>query len=307
VGYFFDGMLNWLAKAILACLDGLISVITGSLLVSPDVTGLPQIQALTGRAVWIADTAFVLAFVAAGAMTMSAGGNERMRYGAKDLLPRLVVGFVAAHFSMLWCGKLIELGNAFTAALTTGGLDHTGALGAIKTHLVAAQDQTAALLFVVVAAIVVVLVATTALGLIGRFTVLLLLTAVAPLALACHALPQTDPIARLWWRSYLGVLAVPAAQGLCLYAGQWMLLDPKSLLPVLGLPVEPGGVVNLLLVVVLLWTTVRVPKLMQRMAGGAARGPGAIGAVVRVVVVQGLSRAVPGAGPIARGAQAIAR
>jgi hypothetical protein len=198
MGYVFDGMLDWLAKAILACLDGLISVITGSLLVTPDVTELPQIQALTGRAVWIVDTVFVLAFVVAGAMTMSAGGDERTRYGVKDLLPRLVVGFVAAHFSMLWCGKLIELVNAFTAALTTGGLDHNGALGAIKTHLVAAQDGAAALLFVVVAALVVVLVAATAFGLIGRFAVLLLLTAVAPLALACHALPHTDPIARLW-------------------------------------------------------------------------------------------------------------
>jgi hypothetical protein len=86
-----------------------------------------------------------------------------------------------------------------------------------------------------------------------------------------------------------------------------MLLDPKNLLPVFGLPVEPGGMINVFIVVVLLWTTVRVPKLMQRMVGSSARTPSAIGAVVRVVVVQGLARAVPGVGPVARGARAIAR
>lgn len=306
MGYVFDGMLDWLAKAVLACLDGLISMITGALLVTPNVTGLPQVQALTGRAVWIVDTVFVLAFIAAGALTMSSGGDERARYGAKDLMPRLVVGFVAAHFSQLLCGWLIEAGNTLTTALTADGLDHQGALTAIKTHLLASQDASAALLFVVVAALVVVLVATTAFGMIGRFAVALLLTAVAPLALACHALPQTDPLARLWWRSYLGMLAVPTVQGLCLYTGQWMLLDPKSLLPVFGLPYEPGGMINMFVVVVLLWTTARVPKLMSRIAGNAGRAPTVLGAVVRVVAVQGVARAVPGGGTVSRGARALA-
>jgi hypothetical protein len=304
MGWLLDQILDWLATAILACLDGLIGVITGALLVTPDVTGLPQVQALTGRSVLVVDMVFVLAFVAAGVLTMTAGGDERSRYTAKDLVPRLIVGFITAHFSQLWCAALVDLANALTDALTSDGVDGKGALDAIKLHMAAARDGSAGLLFVVCAATIVFLLAATAFSVIVRFAVVLVLTAIAPLALACHALPQTDPAARLWWKAYSGTLAVPVVQGFFLYAGQWMLTDPSHMLPVLGLPVEPGGVLNLFVVMVLLWTTVRVPGLMRRLvssAGGTRSNP--VAAVVRVLVVQQL-RGVPGLG---RGLRAVSR
>src|SRR3954466_14944848 len=118
MGFVLDQIIQWLISALLACLDGLFAVIKGALLIPPDVPGLPQVQALTGRSIWIVDTVFVLVFVAAGVLTMTAGGDDRARYTVKDLLARLVVGFVAAHFSQLIAGRLIELANAVTAALT---------------------------------------------------------------------------------------------------------------------------------------------------------------------------------------------
>ncbi|MBQ0905456.1 conjugal transfer protein TrbL family protein [Micromonospora sp. U21] len=300
MGWLLDQILDWLAAAILACLDALIGVISSALLVTPDVTALPQVQALTGRSVLVVDTVFVLAFVAAGVLTMIAGGSEGSRYTVKDLIPRLIVGFVAAHFSQLWCGMLINLANALTAALTADEGDSDGALRAIKAHIAAGQDKTAVLLFVVCVAIIAVLLASTAFSVIVRFAVVLVLTAFAPLALACHALPQTDPIARLWWKSYVGILAVPVVQGFTLYAGQWMLTDPEHLLPVLGLPVDPGGVINLFVVMVMLWTTLRVPALMRRFAFTSGGGGGAnmLGAAVRVIVVQQVTRSIPGLGRI---------
>ncbi|MEU5565550.1 conjugal transfer protein TrbL family protein [Micromonospora musae] len=306
MGFLFDQILDWLATAILATLDALFGVISGALLVTPDVTGLPQVQALTGRSVLVVDTVFVLAFVAAGVLTMTAGGGEDSRYTIKDLLPRLIVGFVATHFSQPWCATLIDLANAMTGALTAPGGDADGALQAIRSHIGGGRDKVAALLFVVCVAIIAVLLAATAFSVIVRFAVVLVLTAAAPLALACHALPQTDPVARLWWRSYAGVLAVPVVQGFTLYAGHWMLTDPQHLLPVLGLPVEPGGVLNLFIVMVMLWTTVRVPALMRRYvaAGGSGRGVNAIGAAARVLVVQQVTRSVPGLG---RGLKAVGR
>ncbi|MGC4857575.1 hypothetical protein ACLQ24_30475, partial [Micromonospora sp. DT4] len=108
--------------------------------------------------------------------------------------------------------------------------------------------------------------AATACSVIVRFAVALVLTAVAPIALACHALPQTDGVARMWWRSYVAMLAIPVVQAFVLFAGQWMLLDTSTMLPLLGLPVEPGGVLNLFVVMVLLWTTLKVPGLMRRYA-----------------------------------------
>jgi hypothetical protein len=300
MGFILDQVLDWLTEAILACLNAIFDLITGILLTTPKVTALPQVRALTGRSVWIVDSVFVLVFVAAGVLVMVAGGGEQSRYTVKDLLPRLVVGFTAAHFSQLACAQLIDLANALTGAISDGGYDGAGAFTAIQNHLRAAQDHTVALLFLVLILIITVLVVTTAFQVIGRFTALLVMTSIAPLALACHALPQTDGIARLWWRSYTGCLAIPVAQAFFLTAGERTLLDPTTMLPVLGLPADPGGTLNLLVVVVLLWTTVKIPGLMARWAGRSARGGNVLGAVVRVVVVRQLGRTVPGLNTLRR-------
>ncbi|MFI6163045.1 conjugal transfer protein TrbL family protein [Micromonospora haikouensis] len=294
MGWILDQVLDWLTTAILACLTAIFDLITGILLTTPKVTALPQVQALTGRSVWIVDTVFVLAFVAAGILIMVAGGDEQSRYTVKDLLPRLVVGFTAAHFSQLACGQLIDLGNGLTGAISEDTYDGGGAFTAIQRHLAAAQDESVALLFLVLILIITVLIVTTAFQLIGRFVALMVLTSVAPLALACHALPQTEPAARLWWRAYIGCLAIPVAQAFFLTAGEQTLLDPDSMLPVFGLPIDPGGTLNLMVVVVLLWTTVRIPTLMGRWASQGGGGGNAVGAVVRVVVVQQLTRSIPG-------------
>ncbi len=291
MGWLIDSIMEWLVKTILNILDGVLGLISEALLVTPDVTGLPQVQALTGRSIWVVDTIFVLVFIAVGALTMFAGGDEHSRYTVKDLLPRAIVGFIAAHFSQLICSKLIELANGLTGALAVD-VNRDSALGAVKTHLHAASDKTVPLLFAILAAIIVVLVVSTAFSMIVRFAVLLVLTSIAPVALACHALPQTDPAARLWWRCFLGCAAVPTLQACSLTAGHWMLLDPAHLLPVFGLPVEPGGVFNLLIVIVLLWTTVKVPGLVRRYVTQGGRSPNVLGTVFRVVVVQRLTRVV---------------
>ncbi len=305
--WLLNQILDWFAGLLLDCLNGVIGAITHALLLTPDVTALPQVQALTGRSIWVVDTCFVLVFVAAGVLSMVAGGDERARYTAKDLLPRCVVGFVTAHFSQLIAGKLIEVANAVTNAVTAQDFHGDGALDAVKTDLMAARDQTVGLLFIVCLAIIVFLLAATACSVIVRFAVALVLTAAAPIALACHALPQTDPVARLWWRSYVSMLAIPVVQAFVLFAGQWMLLDTSHMLPVLGLPVEPGGVINLFVVMVLLWATVKVPGLMRRYAtAGGGRNGNMLGMLVRVVVVQQLTRGlrIPGAG---RGVRAVVR
>src|SRR5207244_2525477 len=148
---------------------------------------------------------------------------------------------------------------------TDQSLGGPGALGAVAQHVQAAgSNPQAPLLAAVLIAIITVLLAATALGLLTRFGVLLILAVIAPIALAMHALPQTDPIARLWWRSIGGCLLTPCLQALTLQAGAWMLLDPTRLLPLLGLPADPTETVNLLVVIVLLYTTVKIPALVRR-------------------------------------------
>jgi hypothetical protein len=55
-----------------------------------------------------------------------------------------------------------------------------------------------------------------------RVMLLVLLTSAATLALAGHALPQTDGLARLWWRGLAGVLAIQVAQSLVFAAAVWV-------------------------------------------------------------------------------------
>lgn len=301
MGFVLDQIMNWVIDALLACLDALFALITGALLRTPDVTALPQVQALTGRSIWVVDTAFVLVFTAVGVLTMLAGGDEKARYTAKDLIPRGVVGFIAAHFSQLFCTKMIELANALTAAVTADDINQQGAVAAMQAHIKAGREPTAQLLFAVFVVLIIVLLASTAFSMISRFILVLIMTALAPLALACHALPQTEAAARMWWRTYIGALAVPTAQGFLLYAGQWMLLDPRHLLPALGLPIEPGGIVNLLIVVVLLFYTVKIPGLMSRWAASGGRQSNVLGMIARVVVVQQITRTLPGVGRLVRG------
>lgn len=300
--HWLDAMLNWLAGGFLDAFDAILSAITGGLLVNPDVTGLPQIQELTARSVLVVDTVFVLAFLTAGALTLVSGGNERSRYTIKDLMPRLVVGFIAAHFSQLLISQAITVANALTTALAPGDTDRPGALAAIRSHVHDANGHIVPVLFMALAGIIVVLLAGTVFGMLGRLATLIVLGAAAPLALACHALPQAEPVARLWWRAFGGCLAIPMLQALTLQAGQWMLEDPVHVMPELGLSDDPGGVMNLFIVVVLLWTTVRIPSLVRRyILQGGGRGGNVLGTMVRVVIVQQLTRALSrGAGRTSR-------
>ncbi|KUL31415.1 hypothetical protein [Actinoplanes awajinensis] len=295
--HWLDKILDWFAGLLLDSLNALIAVITNVLLVTPNVTGLPQVQALTGRAVWIVDTMFVLVFLAVGVLTMTNQGDERSRYTVKDLIPRCVVGFITAHFSQLIAGQMIDLANGLTSALTEQNFNQDGALQAMRNNITAGDGG---LLFLVCVSIILFLMAATGCSAIVRFVVALVLTACAPIALACHALPQTDPVARLWWRSFAGVLAVPMLQGFVLFCAQWMLLDPAATWPMLGLPVEPGSVLNLFVVMVLLWTCVKVPGLVRRYATEGGRSTNFLGAMVKVIVVQQISRALPGIGRVLR-------
>jgi hypothetical protein len=304
MGWLLNQILEWLVAALLGAFNAIAGVIEHTLLITPDVTGLPQVQALTGKSTWVVDSVFVLAFVAVGVLTMVAGGDERARYTTKDLLSRCVVGFIAAHFSQLLCGQAINLANAITRALTGDTFDGLGAVTAMRGHLGASQNQATALLMAIIYTMIVVLLAATAFQAISRLAVVLVLTAVAPIALACHALPQTDPLARLWWRAYAGCLAVPVVQAFTLQAGQWMFLDPRHLLPELPMAGDPGSVANLLIVIVLLWTTVKVPGLMRHYVAAGGRSPNVLGAIVRVVVVQQLTRAVRVPG-LRRGVRAV--
>src|SRR6266545_604501 len=141
------------------------------------------------------------------------------------------------------------------------------------------------LLLVLVALVVVVL----ALVLVGcyvvRVALLVLLVVAAPLALACHALPQTEELARWWWRATAACLGVQVGQSLALVTALRVFFQADRA-TVLGL--GPARLVDLLVAVCLLWLLVRIPTWAGRMV--FAGRPGALAGAAKSYVVYRLLR-----------------
>jgi hypothetical protein len=89
-----------------------------------------------------------------------------------------------------------------------------------------------------------------------RASLIVLLVCAAPLMLLAHGLPQTEGIARFWWRAMFAALGVQAAQALTLAATVHVFFaSGKS---VLGVGTG-GSLIDLLLVLCLFWVLLRIP------------------------------------------------
>jgi small-conductance mechanosensitive channel len=88
---------------------------------------------------------------------------------------------------------------------------------------------------------------------VGRGLILVLLACLAPLALAAYALPQTDDLARLWWRAFTALLFVQVLQA-ALVAVAVGLVGATDWLASSGSALASG-----LLVVVVLYLLFRLP------------------------------------------------
>jgi hypothetical protein len=291
-GWLYDGLIEWLAERLQGMLAGLVSLLTATFFTSPDVTVFPQVQYLAARSAVVVNAGFVLAIVAAGVIVMT-HGTFQIRYQAKDLLPRLVVGFVASNFGLELCRRLIEAGNALTTALAGQTASGTRVVEFVKARILSAMgDPGTGLLSVVIGLIIVVLFYLLLVGWFGRVAALIVLAGLAPVALACYCLPHTQPVAQLWWRSLFGCLATPLLQAVFFTTGVNLLLSPDANVPLL-MGLAPGvpslDVVNLLIAASLLMLTVRIPKFVARYVTRGGQ-PSTAGVVVRAVVVQSVTR-----------------
>lgn len=295
--WLYNGLIEWLAERVQGMLGGLVSLLTATFFTSPDVTVFPQVQLLVSRSMVVVNAAFVLAIIAAGAIAMT-HGTFQIRYQAKDLLPRLVFGFVASNFGVELCRMCIEAANALTVAMVGETASGPQVIEFVKARIVGAlTSPSSAVLAVVIGLIIVVLFYMLLVGWFARIATLIVLAGIAPVALACYALPQTQAAAGLWWRSLLGCLATPLLQAIFFTTGVNLLLDPEHNVPILlGLP---GGastdVFNLFIAACLLMVTVRIPKLVGRYVTRGGQMSTA-GVVLRAVIIQSITRRmrVPG-------------
>jgi hypothetical protein len=295
---------TFLAEVLLDVLGSLLDLLGGTVFTSPDVTLLPQVQQVTATSTGVVNTCYVLAVITAGAMTM-AGGVVQVRHGVSELGSRLIVAFIGANFAAPLCSALIELANALTAAMTRDGIWAPQSLTTLRDLITASQADlsgTTAFLFTAVLVLIAVLAGLLTCQWIVRFGILIVLCAIAPVALACHGLPATDGAARAWWRSLLAAMGTQVLQAVCLHLCVQVLLGPGAQLLAPAASGRQRSVMHLLVVLVLLWGTAKIPALMRQYVTRGGGGPRLGSFLLRTVVlhrVTGLLR--PGRGGRGRG------
>src|SRR2546426_1877962 len=210
-----DAINGWLRWAATQLISPALSAIGGLLFATPFFDRIREVEELWTVVRNVADALLVLAVIAAGVLVM-ASGTFSSRYTAKLLVPRVALAAVAANASLVIAGALIRLENGIVL-----GLLGDGPAAAVTQQLASLPTGPAQSQFVGILAAL----AAAALGLllvaicIGRDVVLLIATVLAPLALATYALPQTEELARLWWRVYGALLFVQVVQAILVLVG----------------------------------------------------------------------------------------
>src|SRR4051812_21007159 len=157
--WLMDGLVTWLAEQVVDLLSGLLALLASTLFASPDVTVLPQVTSIADKSALVVDSCFVLAIIAVGIATMI-GDSVQMRYGIKELIPRLVVGFVLSAFSIPLTSQIIAIANALTVSMTGTTAPTTETVTFVKARIAAAiSDDGNTLLIAIIALLIVVLMA----------------------------------------------------------------------------------------------------------------------------------------------------
>ncbi|GAA4734268.1 hypothetical protein [Phytohabitans rumicis] len=294
VDVLLDQVVKWLAGVAADVINTVWGWLAATVLVVPNVTALPQVQAIHDRSLAVVNVCFILAIIAVAVVVM-ARGTVQMRYGFTDLAPRLVIGFVAANFAMPICDALITFGNAVTRAITGQDIASDESLSQMRRIVEGSLANPAIGLFTTIVSLTIAgLAMWIILGWILRLGLAIVLVGVAPLALACHATPWTDPVAQLWWRAFLGVLGTVGGQAIALHTAAVIYFSPDAQVDQLGLPNDPTEVFNLFVIACILYAVAKIPSLIRQYVTHSRGGSNVLGMILRVAVVQQVTRAVTG-------------
>src|SRR5207248_992921 len=111
-----------------------------------------------------------------------------------------------------------------------------------------------------------------------RVALTVILIAGAPIALMCHALPQTEGIAYWWWKAFGGCLAVQVVQSLALVTALKVFLAPGGF--TLFGP-NLNGLVNILVALALMYILFKIPFWLLSSAKVGRGGRSLLGSLVR--------------------------
>ncbi len=290
---------RFFAAVVDQALNPLLDLLGSTLLATPTLGSIPRITGLW-TASWTLALACYTVLVTVAGLVVMAHESLQTRSRLKETLPRLAVGILASASSLFLADKAIALANALSQALLGPGLDADSA-GQALARMIQGVNKGFFVLFVgvfVIGMLVILLVSYAV-----RISLTLILVAGAPLALMCHALPQTEGIARWWWRVFTGLLGVQLAQSLTLITALRLFLAPDGY--ALFGP-TPTGLAHVLVALALMYILIKLPFWILRSAVPGYRGPLAVG-LVRSLLYAKTFHALHAASPSAPSARSRGR
>ncbi|ROP37333.1 hypothetical protein [Saccharothrix texasensis] len=281
-----EGIAGFLHLLVGESLNVLLGWVGSSLLSTPTLDDLPRVGEIWEQSRLFVVAVYSLLVMLAGIVLM---GHETVqaRYSVREIVPRVVVGFLAANLSLFVGDHAIRLANAATMAVLGDGLDPQTSGKAVTelfVSLVANSLITGGLFAGALSVVLTILLVALLVGYIVRVALTVILLAGAPLPLMCHGLPQTEGLAYWFWRAGAGVLGIQVGQSLTLICALKVFLQPGGF-HFFGAPTA-DGLVNLLVLISLIWVLVKIPGWVMRqvqIGGGGRRS--FVGGLARAFVV----------------------
>ncbi|MFE3205583.1 hypothetical protein [Embleya sp. NPDC059237] len=257
-GLLWDAVGKFLGKLVAQAAQPLLTLLGKTLLHTPDVAANGPLYELWSRNLVLAGSLYGLLILAGGVLVMT-HESVQTRYALKDIAPRLVVGLVAAAVSMEVMSRAIGLSNALAEAVLGEGIDGAG----VAQQLISPMFNPGNALYLIVMALVaLVLLAGLLLGFVIRIMLVMLLAAVAPIALAGHATPATEGMARMWWRAFVGTLVMQVAQSMTLIVGLRVMYARGN--TIFGGVPSGDGLPAMLTGIALFWVLLKIPGWVGR-------------------------------------------
>ncbi|WDZ90585.1 hypothetical protein [Nocardiopsis sp. HUAS JQ3] len=277
---------NWFADFVVSGLNPALGWLAEKAFHTPEPT--EGMQALHGGILTTSNTLFVLLIVAGGIVAMGYQ-TVQSRYSAADILPRAVFAFVASNFSLWAAREMIRASNQISAAIGAQGINAREAAENLRDRMEVILEEAlvfSILLLVVVVVLLVVWMVTEAV----RICMAIVLTIAAPMLLIFHALPQTNRIAELWWKSMAGLCAIPIAQSIVFIAmarlffeGQMTIFGSLRQTTASGDEQvgDAGWLMNIMLLLVLLYVQIRIGSWVMKLVWQPNPGTSPIAAILK--------------------------
>lgn len=264
-----EAFTELLSTAVIEVLNPALEILSHSLLQTPRPSTIPRLASLWDTS-WQIAMAVYATVICVGGLIVMAHQSVQSRLGVREVLPRLMVGFLAGWLTLPLADMAVSIANAISDELV-GPVDEQAGVAGLAGLVRASAEHPARVggvlpwpMLMALVAIGLLLLAVVA-GYVVRVVAIIVLVAAGPLVVMWHALPQTDPLARWWWRALAGLLSIQIVQALVIAVGLAVVLPPTDTpapdapTAVLGIPSNTAGWVTLLMVGVLLWVVLRVP------------------------------------------------